>query len=375
LRHPSPLFYRSCYKGVAVLDMSGVRRGSAEDRDGQQQQLAQVLAGGIEDKLAEAGWHLLENATRILLLAHYNPDPDALGSALGLAYVLAPLGKQCVVACADAVPARFSFLPGWEQVVDTLPDERFDLVVALDAGDLSRYGALYDRHKPFFDSATILNIDHHVTSHGCGAVNMIDPRCAATAELLTVFLLNRGVSIGKEAAICLLSGIITDTRSFEYDATTAQTLAAGAYLVGRGAVPQDIVKPMYRMKPFAELHLWGKVLDTAQLSAGGRLIWATLREEFIRQSGATQDMDDGLPSYLLDTDGVAVALLFRERDDGLTRVSIRTMAPYDAAAISAHFGGGGHVRAAGCTMYMNLDEAVRQMVSYAESILAGDTGE
>jgi phosphoesterase RecJ-like protein len=355
------------------LDMPGVKRGSGEGRDGQQQQLAQALAGGIEDELAEAGWHMLNDATRILLLAHYNPDPDALGSALGLAYVLAPLGKQCVVACADAVPPRFSFLPGWEQVVNTLPDERFDLVVALDAGDLSRYGALYDRHKSFFEHATILNIDHHVTSHGCGKVNMIDPRCAATAELLTVFLLNRGIAIGREAAICLLAGIITDTRSFEYDATTAQTLAAGAYLVGCGAMPQDIVKPMYRLKPFAELRLWGKVLDTAQLSSGGHLIWATLREEFIREAGATQDMDDGLPSYLLDTDGVAVAVLFREREDGQTRVSIRTVAPYDAAAISAHFGGGGHVRAAGCTMYMNLDEALRQMIPYVESILARDT--
>ncbi len=316
---------------------------------------------------------MLESATRILLLAHYNPDPDALGSALGLAYALEPLGKQCVVACADAVPERFSFLPGWERVVARLPDERFDLVVALDAGDLSRYGSLYDRYKSFFDGATILNIDHHVTSRGCGVVNIIDPRCAATAELLTVFLLNRGVAIDREAAVCLLAGIITDTRSFEYDATTAQTLAAGAYLVGCGAVPQDIVKPMYRMKQYSELRLWGKVLDTAQRSSGGRLIWATLREEFIRQSGATQDMDDGLPSYLVDTVGVAVSVLFREREEGLTRVSIRTVAPYDAAAITAHFGGGGHVRAAGCTLHTGLDEAVQQMIPYIESILADDT--
>ena len=114
------------------------------------------------------------------------------------------------------------------------------------------------------------------------------------------------------------------------------------------------------------------MLDTAQRSAGGRLIWATLREEFVRQSGATQDMDDGLPSYLVDTVGVAVSVLFREREEGLTRASIRTVAPYDAAAITAHFGGGGHVRAAGCTLHTGLDEAVQQLIPYIESILADD---
>jgi phosphoesterase RecJ-like protein len=340
-------------------------------RSWQRQELARILASGIEDELAAAGWRLLEEARRILLVAHHNPDPDALGSALGLAHALAPLGKECVLACADPVPARFTpFLPGWERVVADLPDERFDLVVALDAGELSRYGALYERHKAFLDAATILNMDHHVTSRNCGLVNIIDPRCAATAELLTVFLLNRGVDFGREAAECLLAGVITDTRSFEYDATTEQTLAAGAYLVGRGAVPQSIVKPMYRMKSFAELRLWGNVLETARRTTDGRVIWATLRQEFIRETGATQDMDDGLPSYLVDTDGVAVALLLREREDGLTRVSIRTVAPYDASAIAAHFGGGGHMRAAGCTMHMDADAAADLLIPYVESVMA-----
>src|SRR6476620_4883089 len=103
-------------------------------------------------------------AHRLLLLAHHNPDPDALGSALGLAHALQPYNKACVVACADPVPTNYTFLPGREQVVTELPDEDFDLVIALDAGDLSRYGALYERHKAFFDGARILNIDHHATS-------------------------------------------------------------------------------------------------------------------------------------------------------------------------------------------------------------------
>lgn len=341
----------------------------AQTDDGVQQGLAQVLARGIDDTLAAAGWSLIGRATRILLLAHEHPDPDALGSALGLAFALAPLGKQCVVACADGVPANYSFLPGREQVVTSLPDTVFDLVIALDAGELSRYGALTEQHKAFFARVPILNIDHHVTSTGCGLVNIIDPTCAATAELLTIFLLNRGIAIGPEAAMCLLAGLITDTRSFEFDATTARTLAAGGYLVGCGGVPELIIKPVYRMKPLPKARLWGLALETLHAAAGGRIVLSTVTQEMLRQAQATADMDDGLVNYLVDIDGVAIALLFKQHATDTTRVSLRSVAPYDVAAIAAHFQGGGHVRAAGATLQMGLDEAVRTVIPYVERVL------
>jgi phosphoesterase RecJ-like protein len=332
--------------------------------------LGAMLAGCIDDTLAAAAWRLIEGARRILILAHERPDPDALGSALGLAYALAPLGKQCVVACADGVPANYTFLPGRETVVTALPDTDFDLVIALDAGELERYGALYERNQAFFGAATILNIDHHVTSAGCGPAPIIDPTSAATAELLTIFLLNRGVVIGPEAARCLLAGLITDTRAFEYDATTARTLAAGGYLVSCGGVPQDIIKPMYRMKPLAKARLWGLALDAIQSSADGRLVWSVITPAMLAQAGATSDMDDGLSSYLVDIDGVAIAAVFKEDDEDITRLSLRCVAPYDVATISARFGGGGHVRAAGATLRMSLDEALRQVIPHIERALA-----
>ncbi|MGH2485295.1 MAG: DHH family phosphoesterase, partial [Ktedonobacterales bacterium] len=148
--------------------------------------LAALLAATMGHKQASAAWRLIEDARSIVLLAHEHPDPDALGSALGLAYALEPLGKVCTIACADPVPASFPFLPGRERVVTELPHLDFDLVIALDAGEFSRYGRLYERYKTFFDNATTLNIDHHISSSGCGQVNIIDPTAAATAELLTV---------------------------------------------------------------------------------------------------------------------------------------------------------------------------------------------
>jgi phosphoesterase RecJ-like protein len=332
--------------------------------------LGELLARGIEDEVAAPAWRLIAEARRILLLAHEHPDPDALGSALGLAHALRPLGKECVVACTDPVPANYTFLPGREAVATTLPDTDFDLVIALDAGELSRYGGLYTHYKDFFDSALILNLDHHVTSTGCGAVSVIDPTSAATAELLTLLLLNRGITIDLDAARCLLAGIITDTRAFEFDATTERTLAAGAYLVGRGAQPEDIIKPMYRMKPLAQARLRGLVLTTIQSAAQGRIVWATLTQEHLKAVNATPDLDDGLPSYLIDIEGVAIAALFKEHPNGTTKVSLRTTAPYDAAAICARYGGGGHVRAAGCTLNMGMEAAIKEMVPSLERALA-----
>ncbi len=331
-------------------------------------ELERLLAGSIDAEAAESAWRMLDVARDIVLLAHENPDPDALGSALGLAQCLEPLGKRCVVACADPVPASFTFLPGRESVVTELPDERFDLVVALDAGDLTRYGALYTRHQAFFDAAPIVNIDHHITSPGIGTA-IIDPISAATAELLTLFLAYCQVPLSRDAAQNLLAGIITDTRAFEYDATTDRTLAAGAYLVSQGGVPLSIIKPMYRLKPLAQVRLMGLVLNTIESEADGRVLWARLPLEFLERAHATPDMDDGLPSFLMDIEGADIVALFREQAPGRTRVSLRAAAPFDAAEIAALFGGGGHLRAAGCTVDMDLDDAIRVVVPHMVAAL------
>jgi bifunctional oligoribonuclease and PAP phosphatase NrnA len=335
-----------------------------------QRAMGQLLAGEIDRSLAEAAWALISAARRIVILAHEHPDPDALGSALGLALALEPLGKRCVVACADPVPSNYTFLPGRERVVATFDTADVDLVIALDAGELGRYGNLSTRYRDFFETATILNIDHHVTSNGCGQVNIVDPRSAATAELLTMFLLHAGVEINAEAARCLLAGIITDTRSFEFDATTSRTLLAGAYLVGCGAVPEEIIRPMYRLRPIEKVRLWNVTLDrTLGTAANGRLVWAALRQDYLAETGATADMDDGLPSYLMDIEGVAIAALFKEQADGTTKVSLRAAEPYDAARMSAHFGGGGHVRAAGFSLALRVDAAIREVTTYLEAQL------
>lgn len=339
------------------------------------QQTEQGAMAWLEPGQVQAAWGMMQQAGRVALLAHEHPDGDAIGSALGLAHVLRAQGKHCWVACADPIPGNLAFLPGAEMVQQTLGDEAFDLVVALDAGELSRYGALYEQHRAFLERVAVVNLDHHVTSQGCGQVSIIDVASAATAELLTLLLMQLGVPISREAAVCLLTGIITDTRIFEFSATTARTLEAAAHLLRAGAVPAEIIKPIYRMNPLAKAKLWGQVLSAIGSSADGRLVWSVLTQEMLRASGATADLDDGLPSYLIDIEGARIALLFKEHASGDPRVSVRTVHPYDAAAIAAHFGGGGHVRAAGFTFHGTLAQAEAEVLAYARGYLEGEAGD
>jgi phosphoesterase RecJ-like protein len=330
-----------------------------------------TLPAAIDPELASAARRLVDRAGRIVIFAHQHPDPDALGSGLGLAHTLRALGKDALVACPDPPPASYAtFLPGLDTVVTTLEGLPFDLVVALDAGDMTRYGDLYFRYEGLLHAAPILNIDHHSTSHGCGAVNIIDPKAAATAELIALWLAQEDIAIDTDAAKCLLAGIITDTRAFEFDATTPRTLLVGAYLMERGAVPLDVIKPMYRMRSLAAARLFGLATATLASDRAGRLTWAEITPAMWAEAGApVGTLDDGIPSFLIDIEGAEIAILFRQVAPTTVRLSIRTTARHDATVLAGRFGGGGHPRAAGCTIEADLASAKHHALAAARELL------
>jgi phosphoesterase RecJ-like protein len=332
-----------------------------------------ALPSAIDPQLAQAAHALIDAAGRVAILAHEHPDPDTLGSGLGLAHILHHLGKEATVICVDPPPQLYaSFLPGLETVTDR-PEGRFDLVAALDAGEMERFGGIYERLLSQWAGAPILNMDHHATSRGCGTVNIIDPSAAATAELLTLWLAQEGLAISRDAARCLLAGVVTDTRSFEFDATTARTMLVGAYLLARGAVPQDIIKPMYRLRSLPAARLFGLATATLRDDLDGRLVWAEITPAMWAEAGLPiGDGDEGIPNFLVDIQGAQVALLFRQYAPDEVRTSIRTTAAVDATRIAKAFGGGGHPRASGCTFHGDLAAAKAAVVAVARQIILAE---
>ena len=329
-----------------------------------------TLNSQIDSALVEQAMALITSSQRIALLAHESPDGDCIGSALGLAHILRQLGKECVPACADAAPQNLSFLPGIETLQQTLGDETFDLIIALDTGELRRFGRLYEDHKSFLDRATILNIDHHISSEGCGQVNIIDTKAAATAELIVLFQLQADLPLNRDAALCLLTGVITDTSSFQFTNTTPRTFEVAAMLLRAGAIPETVVQPIYRTRPLAQVQFQAMILASAQTSCGGRLIWSQATGATLKAAGATPEMDDNTSGLLRDIEGVEVAAFFKSYDDpNITRLSLRCAAPYNAAEFCQRVSngeGGGHARAAGAKFYLPIEEATKLVVTELE---------
>ena len=317
---------------------------------------------------------LLGSAQRIALLAHEGPDGDCIGSALGLAHILQALGKTCVPACADPAPKSLSFLPGLELLAQDLGTEAFDLVIALDAGELYRYGQLYAQHRAFLDQAHILNIDHHLGNGGCGQVNLVDVQAAATAEIVVLLQEQAELPLPREAAICLLTGLITDTNSFQFSNTTPRTLEVAASLLRAGAVPEQIVQPIYRERSLALARFQALIIEQAGTSCDGRLIWSWANQETLVRAGATRNLDDNTSGLLRDIAGTQIAVIFKSYDDPqTTRMSMRTAAGYNAAELCKRLSngtGGGHARAAGATLALPLQEAIKFVIAELENVLS-----
>lgn len=335
--------------------------------------IANTLATQLDPTLAQQAMALIEPARRIALLAHEHPDGDCIGSALGMAHILRLLGKNCVVVCADPAPQNLSFLPGLELLQQSLGDESFDLVLALDAGELRRFGTVYEQHRTFLDSATILNIDHHVSSDGCGQVNIIDPNAAATAEIVVLFQQQANLPLNKDAALCLLTGIITDTSSFQFTNTTPRCLEVAALLLHAGAIPETVVQPIYRTRPLAQVRFQALVINNAHTACNGRLIWSQATEATLQAAGATSEMDENSSGMLRDIEGVQIAAFFKSYSEpGITRLSMRSAAPYNAAEICFRLSngmGGGHPRAAGATFHLPIEEATAMVIAELEKVI------
>lgn len=311
-------------------------------------------------------------ARRPLLLSHCQPDGDAVGSVLGLAHSLQAAGQHPITALPEPVPDNLAFLPGAEEIrcsLIGLPED-VDLVFVLDCGRLDRVKQLYTEHQALFDRLPIINIDHHLANPLFGAVNLVDTSAAAVAEQLYFLIIDLGLPLTIPAASCLLAGIITDTQSFRTPNTTGRTLQAAAGLTEAGAPMAEVSAMLHRTASPSSLRLWGQALNTVQSRDG--LLWASVSQSMLVTCSATPAEADGLIDLLCIVRDMSVVLLFREEGNGSVRVSLRSMdGRLNAAEVAAYFGGGGHLRAAGCHVDAGLLEAESQVIGYTMRALRG----
>ena len=300
--------------------------------------------------MEEAAAHLAQGQ-RFLITAHVNPDGDAIGSALGLQAYLRHQGKMAEVFIDDDLPRNLSFLPGFSGIrrpdgVDWKPD----LLVVLDT-DISRIGDV----PTCAPGAKILNIDHHISNNEKADYLYLAKR-SATAEMIFEILESLYAAFPLDVAIPLYVGIATDTGFFRYSNTTSLTMRVGGRLLEAGICPSDISETL-EVKPLAVVKGQATALDTLELFADGRVAGLFLKKAFADQMESTDTFID----LIRVIEGVEIAVLIKEVEERRCRVSIRSKG-INVSDIAVRFGGGGHIRAAGCTLDMTLSEAKAALI-------------
>lgn len=310
---------------------------------------------------------IVENTQKALLISHIAPDGDTLGAALGLARAFRKQGIEARLSCADPVPKELAFLPGSE---DYAPRERTDedAIFVIDVSDLERIGAVYEPAS--FAAVPVVNIDHHVTNQMYGDVNLIRER-TSTAEIILEILDYLHISLDETIATCLLTGVVTDTQGFRTNNTSTDSLRAAVTLAEAGAPLTKITDAAFNHRPRSVIEMWGYGLSHYELSDD--VIWCAIPREILQRVEPQARSSRGLINFMSTLDGVRVAIIFRELEEGLVDVSFRSVPGVDVSRVAAAFDGGGHPQAAGCLVQGTLEEVTERILSSVKGITEEQT--
>jgi phosphoesterase RecJ-like protein len=307
---------------------------------------------------------LIAPARRILLVTHVAPDGDAVGSLLGLGWLLRDQGKDLTLACEDPVPENAEWLPGSSDIVQRATGA-YDLVISLDCSDQRRMGWVYTEDMV---ALPLINIDHHVTNTRFGSVNWVDPSSVATAQMILSLVDTLEWALNDTVATCLLHGLVTDTQSFRTPNVDAAALQAALRLMEAGACLSDITWRAFGQRSLAAIRLWGQAIDRLQLRDG--VLWTEITQAMRQSWALDEDAESGLTNFLAGVREACMVLVFAERDNGIVDVGMRARPGLDVAQVALSLGGGGHPQAAGCTLAGDLAEVKQRVLDRVHRSLA-----
>ena len=295
----------------------------------------------------------LKESKTVVILGHVNPDGDCVGSCTGMYNYLTENFKDLEVSVyLQNTSKKFEYLKGYDRVYTEFdPEKSFDLCITLDASDVKRLGDF----APYLETAKYsLCIDHHVTNEGMANVNVVEPEASSCCEVL--YWLLDPEKISKQVAECLYTGIIHDTGVFKYSNTSRKTMEIVGHLIEFGIDFPHIIDGSFYMKSYGQAKLHGCALLNSVRMMDDRCIYTVVTQEQLKEFGCTVKATDGIVDQLRVIDGVEVVILLYETGNPSEyKVSLRTNSELDLSRIAAVFGGGGHVKAAGCTVTGTVD--------------------
>lgn len=312
-------------------------------------------------------------ASRIGVLSHRRPDGDAIGSTIAMAEALRELGKTVIPVNDDGVPEALQFLPGVDGVRPVSEFDgkvEIDLLIALDSAGKDRIGD--EVWELFTGSKALINIDHHASNDHFGDLNYVDVNSPATGQIVFEIIAELGWTLTDVARDNLYAAISTDTGSFRYPNTTADTYRIGSELIARGLNVGEISQKLYENYPARRVLVLRELLDGMEMHCDDRAVCTKLNQETIDRLGIQTGDTEGLIDVIRSIDTVVVAVSFEDMPDGKIRVSARSKSPgADVGQICARFGGGGHKLAAGTRMKGPLNEAAGRFLNAVKETLDG----
>lgn len=306
---------------------------------------------------------VLEGAQEVTLACHVNPDPDAMGSMLGLAAFLAHRGVKVAAASPtppSELPRWVEALPGGEHLVapGEVPKQPA-VLVTLDAADVDRLDGLSHLVQR---AGEVICVDHHRTNPGFGTINLIDPEASATAELVFRLIERMGGDLTPEVAACLYAGMVTDTGRFQFESASPDVLRIAARLREEAFDHARLAQALYADGSVPYLHLLGRLLDRVKLAPEANLVWTYLLRTDLEAGGVPIHETDDLIDVVRTAREADVAAVFKEQLAGGFKVSLRSRGDTDVSAVAGRFGGGGHRLAAGYSSKSSLEESVARLV-------------
>ncbi len=297
----------------------------------------------------------LANRDNFYILTHQSPDGDTMGSGFGLCYALRKSGKKANVLCSDDFPKRYSFMyEGYEPQKFTP-----ETIVAVDVADRKLLGTRLNGYADYVD----LCIDHHVSNERYAKNLLLYPDASATCEVLFRVLTEMGTELDKRIAECLYTGIATDTGCFKYANTTKLAHIIAAELMEQGIDIERINREMFDIKSKARLKVEQYINSAMEYYLDDKCAMAAVTLDTIRKAGLAQEEFEGIAGMSVQLEGVQVGVIIKEKDEGKFKVSMRSASDIDVSAICAKFGGGGHVKAAGCTLEGALSDVKLRLLS------------
>lgn len=309
----------------------------------------------------------LNKSKRFIIASHYNPDGDAIGSMLAMRLFLERMGKNVTLYNRDLFPSNLSFLSGVEKITNKLNQkDSFDMAIIVDCAQKKRVS---DDFAAFKNLGVVVCIDHHLLEDSDAAIKFVDSEAASTGEVVLRIMKHAKAKIDEPVAQCIYTTLVVDTGFFKYSNTNANIFLLAHELVLAGANPWVVAKNIEESYPASRFKLLGASLSTIDLRLNGKYATMDVTQKMLKDSGAEMDMSDEFATFPRAIDGVEVAALFRELEDGRVKISMRSKDVVDVAAVARSFGGGGHARAAGFRMKSTLQEAKEKVYETVEKLL------